>query len=299
MKRQLIFVLAFILGVVATITTSFSLDEETNVQKPKPETSPTNNDLEDMAGVWSMTEGLKDYPKAGKGDRTPFDIWKYAGKNGSTFGAPFLPGTWEEWKSMNMDRKDGFMREVDEYMASRFDFNGEEIEGVLMSGLRKPVMKGPIARLPENISYSDLSNMTPKEIKEADIFPYKPLAHPIHTTAHMVFPDSWNVAHPEHIRMDMDHDFPDEYLPEFPPAMFLTTHKELGDVSQGKEITFENYYPIFDGLITPEQMEGLKELLRPTPTTWFNQTTHRITEEPMNGVACFSCHVNGHTNGAF
>src|SRR5205823_396725 len=34
------------------------------------------------------------------------------------------------------------------------------------------------------------------------------------------------------------------------------------------------------------------------PTTWFNQTTHRVTYEPSAGVACLSCHVNGHANGA-
>jgi cytochrome c peroxidase len=81
--------------------------------------------------------------------------------------------------------------------------------------------------------------------------------------------------------------------------MFLTTHKELGDVTGGREVTLGNYYEIFDGLLTAEQMEGLKELLRPSPTTWFNHTTHRVTLEPSNGVACLDCHVNGHTNGAF
>ena len=81
--------------------------------------------------------------------------------------------------------------------------------------------------------------------------------------------------------------------------MFLTTHKELGDVTGGQEVTLDNYYEIFDGLLSPEQMEGLKELLRPSPTTWFNHTTHRVTVEPGKGVACFDCHVNGHTNGAF
>jgi cytochrome c peroxidase len=115
----------------------------------------------------------------------------------------------------------------------------------------------------------------------------------------MVFPDEWIGVHPEHQRIDMDHDFPDEYLPEFPPPMFLTTHLELGDVTDGREVTFSNYYEIFNGLLTAEQMEGLKELLKPTPTTWFNHTTHRVTEEPSAGVSCFSCHVNGHTNGAF
>lgn len=50
----------------------------------------------------------------------------------------------------------------------------------------------------------------------------------------------------------MDHNFPDEYLPKFPPPLFLTTHKELGDVARGREITLGNYYEIFNGLLTAE-----------------------------------------------
>ena len=65
-----------------------------------------------------------------------------------------------------------------------------------------------------------------------------------------------------------------------------------------EQIFDSNYFEIFDGLLTAEQMEGLKELLKPTPTTWFNHTPHRVTKEPSAGVSCFSCHVNGHTNGA-
>jgi cytochrome c peroxidase len=34
------------------------------------------------------------------------------------------------------------------------------------------------------------------------------------------------------------------------------------------------------------------------PTSWFNFTKRRVTELPSRGVACFDCHVNGHTNGA-
>jgi cytochrome c peroxidase len=56
---------------------------------------------------------------------------------------------------------------------------------------------------------------------------------------------------------------------------------------------------MFNGLLTPEQLEGLKELVKPTPSTFFNHTTHRVTLEPSAGVSCFSCHTNGHTNGAF
>ena len=246
------------------------------------------------------TEELMPYPNAGKGDLTPLDLWRYYGKGETSFTAPTLPLEFSEWVKMNKDRKPSLMKKVKEYMAARFNFSGKTVAGVIMSSNRKPVMMGPVARLPKSVaSFEELAKMTPEEIREKDLFPYKPLAHPIATTAHMVFPDFWNKVHPEHIRIDLDHDFPDQYLPEFPPAMFLTTHKELGDVTKGQEVTIDNYYEIFDGLLTPEQMEGLKELLRPTPSTWFNHTTHRITEKPSTGVSCFACHVNGHTNGAF
>ncbi len=246
-----------------------------------------------------FVDSLMPYPDLKKGDRTPFDLWKYAGKGKTSFGSPVLPMEWDEWVAFHQKQKPMLMEDVRKYMAARYDFNNEPIPDEYMSGRRKPVMAGPIARLPKKVSsFEELAMLSPEEIKERDLFPYKPLAHPLQTIAHMVFPESWNEAHPEHRRIDVDHDFPDEYLPEFPPPLFLTTHKELGDVSEGKEITMGNYYETFDGLLTPEQMEGLKELLKPTPTTWFNHTTHRVTLEPSAGVSCFSCHVNGHTNGA-
>jgi cytochrome c peroxidase len=53
-----------------------------------------------------------------------------------------------------------------------------------------------------------------------------------------------------------------------------------------------------DGILTPEQVEGLRLLVTRFPTSWFNQTKHRVTKLPTRGTACFDCHVNGHTNGA-
>ncbi|MCA9166918.1 MAG: hypothetical protein KDB23_04595 [Planctomycetales bacterium] len=242
---------------------------------------------------------LPEYPKANAGERTPFDIWRYQGRGGSSFGDPTLGMPWEEWMERNVRLKTQLMEDVRRYMDGRFNFSGERIEGQYMAG-GKPIMKGPVARLAGNVkSWEALASMTPEEIRQRDIFPYKPLAHPLATTAHMVFPEFWIKAHPEHERMDMDMDIPDDYLPEFPPPLFLTTHKEIGDVTNGQEVTIGNYYEMFNGLITAEQMEGLKELLRPTASTWFNHTTHRVTVEPSAGVGCFSCHVNGHTNAAF
>lgn len=246
-----------------------------------------------------LTEGLRLYPTVQKGMRTPFDLWRYYGRGVSSFSSPVLPMRFDQWLDYHARQKPGLMRDVRAYMAARYDFSGAAIPGAFMSG-GKPVMAGPVARLSSEVaSFEALAELSPDEIRERGLFPYEPLAHPLQSTAHMVFPDEWVAAHPEHERIDVDMDFPAAYLPEFPPPLFLTTHKELGDVSNGQEITLDNFYDIFDGILTPEQMEGLKELLRPSPTTWFNHTDHRITEAPSKGVACLDCHVNGHTNGAF
>ncbi|MGD8579185.1 MAG: hypothetical protein PVI46_07650, partial [Lysobacterales bacterium] len=68
------------------------------VQTVQPASAEENPELAGMAGVSSHIEGLQPYPPAGKGDRTPFDIWRYAGRNGSSFGSPTLPVAWDEWK---------------------------------------------------------------------------------------------------------------------------------------------------------------------------------------------------------
>lgn len=251
------------------------------------------------AAVGPQIDDLQIYPTIQKGVRTPFDLWRYYGRGASSFGSPNLPMRFDQWLEFHRKQKPQLMQDVRAYMNQRFDFSNKPIQGQFMSG-GKPIMKGPVARLPEDVdSFLSLASLSPEEIKRRDLFPYKPLAHPLQSTAHMVFPRSWVKVHPEHERIDVDMDFPEAYLPEFPPPMFLTTHKELGDVTGGREVTLDNFFEIFDGIISPEQMEGLKELLRPSPTTWFNHTDHRITVKPSKGVACFDCHVNGHTSGAF
>ena len=269
--------------------------------RPRGYTDPVNiiEDHAEAAHLGPLTDGLELYPTVQKGMRTPFDLWRYYGRGRSSFSSPTLPMRFEQWLSYHNKQKPSLMRDVRAYMNGRYVFTGESMPGHFMSG-GKPVMAGPVARLsPEVGTFAALGQLTPEEIRKRDLFPYKPLAHPLQSTAHMVFPEEWVAAHPEHERIDVDMDFPQAYLPEFPPPLFLTTHKELGDVTNGREITLDNFYDIFDGILTPEQMEGLKELLRPSATTWFNHTDHRITAKPSKGVACLDCHVNGHTNGAF
>lgn len=244
-------------------------------------------------------DGLLLYPTVTKGMRTPFDLWRYYGRGVSSYASPILPMRFDQWLDFHQRQKPSLMDDVRQYMADRYEFSETPLPGAFMAG-GKPIMQGPVARLsPDLNGWDQLAAMSPEEIRNKDLFPYKPLAHPLQSVAHMVFPDEWIRAHPEHKRIDLDMDFPSAYLPEFPPPMYLTTHRELGDVTNGREVTLDNFYDIFDGLLTPEQMEGLKELLRPSPTTWFNHTDHRITASPSQGVACMDCHVNGHTNGAF
>jgi cytochrome c peroxidase len=248
----------------------------------------------------NYVDNLIQFPELDKGARTPFDLYKYGGREKSSYMSRGLGMSWEEWVAFHKKQKPELMADVRNYMNSRYDFSNTAVEGAFMSGNRKPIMKGPVSKLAGGISsFEELAQLAPEEIKERGLFPYTPLAHPLHTTAHMVFPEQYLIYHEEHRRIDLDHDIPDNYLPEFPAPMFLTTHKEYGDVSKGREITLSNYFEIFNGLLTPEQLEGLKELLKPTSTTFFNHTTHRVTIEPSAGVACFSCHTNGHTNGAF
>ena len=99
-------------------------------------------------------------------------------------------------------------------------------------------------------------------------------------------------------RFDLDFDLPDHFMPEFPPPIFLTTRPDLGDVSQGQLVGLSNYFKLFNGILNPKQLEGLRLLVTPFPQQQFNATDDRRSVKPSMGVACFDCHVNGHTNGA-
>jgi len=147
--------------------------------------------------------------------------------------------------------------------------------------------------------------MTPEQIREKDLWPagFYPLPHPNHAEGGMVFPqfhidELKRQTGRDLTRFDLDFDLPDHFLPEFPPPMYLTTRPDLGDVSRGELVTTQNYYRLFNGILNPKQLEGLRLLVTPFPQQQFNLTEDRRSREPSLGVSCFDCHVNGHTNGA-
>lgn len=183
-------------------------------------------------------------------------------------------------------------------LEDRYILSGKTTKEVTMSR-GKPIPVGPTARLKKVRLWEELSRMPAKDVKAQGIFPYPPLPHPLPPTGGQVFPQIQTTKHPELERFDVDFDLPNAYLPEFPPAVFLTTRPDLGDVSQGKEITRENYYDLFSNILTPVQLEGMRLLVTKFPQQQFNATDDRKSETPSLGVSCFDCHVNGHTTGQF
>ena len=245
--------------------------------------------------------GLKPYPdKCPPGTPNPADpLWMYGGSSVSSFSLPDMNMPFSEWIAKQTKQRPEVDRRAHEILEKRYDLACHTEKGVVMSR-GKPQPIGPTARLPKAFaSWDAYAAQSPDAIRKAGTFPYLPLDHPLQSTAHQVFPDFWTKVHPEHERFDVGMDIPDCFLPEFPPPLYLTTHKELGDVTRGVEITYGNYFNMFNGLLTPEQLDGLRLMVTPFPTTWFNTTHHRVTKAPSEGVSCLACHVNGHTNGGF
>ena len=251
---------------------------------------------------WRAAEkagGLKPYPPCKPGAMNPDDpLYLYGGGSPTSFGSPDLPVPFSEWLRAQTAQRPKVDKRAHEILEKRYDLQCRTKPGVTMSA-GKPQPIGPTARLPKGLTWDQLAAKSPEEIRKGNLFPYVPLDHPLQTTAHQVFPGFWTKVHPEHERFDVGMDIPECFLPEFPPPLYLTTHPELGDVTRGVEITYGNYFNMFNGILTPEQLDGLRLMTTPFPTTWFNTTHHRVTVQPSQGVSCLACHVNGHTNGGF
>jgi cytochrome c peroxidase len=163
----------------------------------------------------------------------------------------------------------------------------------------KPLAVGPTARLADGLTWEALAKMSPEEIKKRNAFPYPSLPHPLHVNGGQVFPQVQTAMFPRLERFDVEFDLPNEFLPEFPPAIFLNNRPELGDASRGQVLTMANFRELFKEILTPVQLEGLRLLLTPLPQEEFNLTDDRKSAEPQQGVACLDCHVNGHTTAQF
>lgn len=189
-------------------------------------------------------------------------------------------------------------------LSERYDLGDHPAKDVTMSR-GKPVQEGVRVKLPEGMTWDKLAAMSPEIIQSKDLWPagFYPLPHPHHEAGGMIFPqplidETKKQTDRDVTRFDLDFDLPQHLLPEFPAPIYLTTRADLGDVSQGKLVTLTNFYGLFKDILNPKQLEGLRLLVTPFPQQQFNSTEDRRSLHPSQGVACFDCHANGHTNAA-
>ena len=228
----------------------------------------------------------------------PSIVFAQQGKVISSYGPTNQTVTFDKIKAERMAVKTERAKQHMELLSSRYDLSKKTSADVLMSG-GKLIPVGPTAKL-QGVTWEQLNKMTPEQIKEKGLFPYKPLPFADHREGGMLFPEMITKPLPRLVRFDLDFDLPEWILPDPAPAIYLTTRPDLGDVAKGRLITINNYYEIFNGILNPKQLEGLRLLLTQFPQQQFNATEDRRTDRPdgMLGVTCFDCHANGHTNGA-
>jgi len=226
------------------------------------------------------------------------------GKKQSSYSPVVIKEDFASTMARMKAEKAGIMKRQMDLLNERYDLGNRPAQGVAMSR-GKAVQEGVRVKLPKGMTWEKLAAMSPEEIREKDLFPSGlfPLPFPNHPEGGMLFPkfqiDEIKKQEGRDLtRFDLDYDLPDHFLPEFPAPIYLTTRPDLGDVSQGKLVTIMNYYELFNGILNPKQLEGLRLLVTPFPQQQFNQTEDRRSEKPSRGVVCFDCHANGHTNAS-
>jgi cytochrome c peroxidase len=200
--------------------------------------------------------------------------------------------------------KPKFAQRQQALLAQRYDLSDHPSKTTTMSR-GKPIQEGVRVKLPKGMTWEQLAALSPEQIKQRQLWPvgFLPLPHPHHEAGGMVFPkflieETKQQTDRDLTRFDLDFDLPDHFLPEFPAAIYLTTRPDLGDVSQGKLVTLANFNGLFKDILNPKQLEGLRLLVTPFPQQQFNASEDRRSLKASQGVACFDCHANGHTNAS-
>jgi cytochrome c peroxidase len=272
-------------------------DAQTPRQVPaeRPEQKKVDHDLSDVFAPGNALPTTRALEKqAARGQFEGFDLYK------DPVGATKPGMTFDELYKALADAKPKAMATQRQLLESRYDLKPKlDPEAKMSRG--KPLVIGPTAKLPPGTNWDALAAMSADDIRQKDLFPYKALPHPVQGggLGGQVFPAMQIKMFPRLERYDVDFDLPEAFLPEFPPAMFLQSRPELGDVSRGEVVSINNYYRLFKDILTPVQLDGLRLLVTPFPQEEFNPTDDRKTAQPSLGVTCLDCHVNGHTSGQF
>src|SRR5262249_11434864 len=194
-----------------------------NVPVTRPEQQKTEHDRSDIfkdTNAESSSPVLNNQPDQGK--MPGFDFSR------DPLGSKRPMMTFEEIMAEDVALKPGVMAAQRQLLESRYILQPKLDPEVKMSR-GKPLAVGPTLRLANGVSWESLAAMSPEEMRRLNAFPYPSLPHPKHTPGGQVFPKMQIDMFPRLERFDVDFDIPDCFLPEFPPAMFLTSRPELGD----------------------------------------------------------------------
>jgi len=223
-------------------------------------------------------------------------------KRGSSYSPVVIKEDFATTMARMAAEKPVVMKRQMDLLNERYDLSDRPVPGVAMSR-GKPVQGDVRVKLQAGTTWESLAAQTPEEIRAQGSWPagFYPLPHPKQADGGMTFPrfvidEIIKQEGRDLTRFDVDFDLPDLFLPEFPAGIYLTTRPDLGDVSQGKLVTLFNYYELFNGILNPKQLEGLRLLVTSFPQQQFNQTEDRRSVKPSRGVTCFDCHANGHTD---
>ena len=242
----------------------------------RPEQKKTAHDLSDVfnpSNAVPSSEALTN--QQDRGEMRGFDFYR------DPLGA-MRPGmTFEDFYKAGVANKAEVRATQRRLLESRYNLE-PKLDPVVKMSRGKPIAVGPTARLPAGMTWEALAQLSPAEIRERDIFPYKALPHAAQGggLGGQVFPQMQIKMFPRLERYDVEFDLPEAFLPEFPPAMFLQNRPELGDVSRGEVVSINNYYRLFKDILTAVQLDGLRLLVTPFPQEEFNPTDDRKTVQP-------------------
>ena len=207
--------------------------------------------------------------------------------------APVLIGkeTFAEMMAKDKAKKADVMARQQALLEERYDLS-KKVDAKVTMFRGKPIPVGPTAKLPEGTDLGQAGQACRRRRSGTrGCFPRATCRCRTRITpvGGMVFPQHQIKQFPRLERFDLDFDLPEHFLPEFPPAMFLTTRPDLGDVSQGKVVTLENFQEIFQGILNAKDLEGMRLLVTQFPQQQFNATPDRkaATPDGMKGRGLF------------
>ena len=196
----------------------------------RPEQKKTPHDLSDVfnpSNALPSSEAL--VHQQDRGQMLGFDFYRDplgAMKPGMTFEDFFKAAVANKPKVMAAQRK---------LLESRYNLEPKLDPATKMSR-GKPIAVGPTARLPRGMNWEALAKLSPAEIRERDIFPYKALPHAAQGggLGGQVFPQMQIKMFPRLERYDVEFDLPEPFCPSFRRRCFCRTGPSLATSPEAK-----------------------------------------------------------------